>query len=190
MKVSDPIIFAWPCGRSSQVFYNAPAGLQGVGRSTRATAWATCTRRFRAPAPTGGDRGGHPDCLRPSGPLWRWSTPTRDTNLHVPDRRDHRRLDPPEIRDSVRCVHRTASSAAEGRRPRPQLCPAHHEALEHCKQHAPSIARHDGQSCRTSGLIGQQAKNTAPTTRRSRCTSAGTVRVVDAQGNTLIEHAL
>src|SRR5438132_12222995 len=67
--------------------------------------------------------------------------------------------------------------------------PLYQETIEHCKQHGAFDPRTMG-SVPNVGLMAQQAEEYGSHDKTFQISAAGTVRVVDAQGKTLIEHAV
>jgi isocitrate dehydrogenase len=67
--------------------------------------------------------------------------------------------------------------------------PLYHEAIEHCKQHGAFDPKTMG-TVPNVGLMAQQAEEYGSHDKTFQLSAAGTVRVVDAGGKTLIEHAV
>src|SRR5258706_7600479 len=67
--------------------------------------------------------------------------------------------------------------------------PLYHEAMEHCKQHGAFNPATMG-TVPNVGLMAQQAEEYGSHDKTFQIAAAGTVRIVDAQGKTLIEHAV
>jgi isocitrate dehydrogenase len=67
--------------------------------------------------------------------------------------------------------------------------PLYHEAIEHCKKHGAFDPRTMG-TVPNVGLMAQQAQEYGSHDKTFLIPAAGTVRVVDASGKTLIEHAV
>jgi isocitrate dehydrogenase len=112
------------------------------------------------------------------------------TNLHVPSDVIIDASIPPMIRDSGQMwgpdgkLHETKAVI-----PDHGYAPLYHEAIEHCKQHGAFDPRTMG-TVPNVGLMAQQAEEYGSHDKTFQVPAAGTVRVVDAQGKTLIEHAV
>jgi isocitrate dehydrogenase len=112
------------------------------------------------------------------------------TNLHVPSDVIIDASIPPMIRDSGQMwgpdgkLHETKAVI-----PDHGYAPLYHEAIEHCKQHGAFDPRTMG-TVPNVGLMAQQAEEYGSHDKTFQIPAAGTVRVVDAQGRTLIEHAV
>jgi isocitrate dehydrogenase len=112
------------------------------------------------------------------------------TNLHVPSDVIIDASIPPMIRDSGQM------SGPDGKLretkaviPDHSYAPLYHETIEHCKQHGAFDPRTMG-SVPNVGLMAQQAEEYGSHDKTFQVAAAGTVRVVDAQGRTLMEHAV
>ncbi len=112
------------------------------------------------------------------------------TNLHVPSDMIIDASIPPMIRDSGQMW------APDGKlREAKAVIPDHsyaglyHEAIEHCKQHGAFDPRTMG-TVPNVGLMAQQAEEYGSHDKTFQMSTAGTMRVVDAKGATLIEHAV
>ncbi|HTO12404.1 MAG TPA: NADP-dependent isocitrate dehydrogenase [Candidatus Binatia bacterium] len=112
------------------------------------------------------------------------------TNLHVPSDVIIDASIPPMIRDSGQMwgpdgkLHEVKAVI-----PDHGYAPLYHEAIEHCKQHGAFDPRTMG-TVPNVGLMAQQAEEYGSHDKTFQIPAAGTVRVVDAQGKTLIEHAV
>jgi isocitrate dehydrogenase len=112
------------------------------------------------------------------------------TNLHVPSDVIIDASIPPMIRDSGQMwgpdgkLRETKAVV-----PDHSYAPLYHEAMEHCKQHGAFDPRTMG-TVPNVGLMAQQAEEYGSHDKTFQIAAAGTVRIVDAQGKTLIEHAV
>jgi isocitrate dehydrogenase len=112
------------------------------------------------------------------------------TNLHVPSDVIIDASIPPMIRDSGQMwgpdgkLHEVKAVI-----PDHGYAPLYHEAIEHCKHHGAFDPRTMG-TVPNVGLMAQQAEEYGSHDKTFLIPAAGTVRVVDAQGKTLIEHAV
>jgi isocitrate dehydrogenase len=112
------------------------------------------------------------------------------TNLHVPSDVIIDASIPPMIRDSGQMwgpdgkLHETKAVI-----PDHSYAPLYQETIEHCKRHGAFDPRTMG-SVPNVGLMAQQAEEYGSHDKTFQMSAAGTVRVVDAQGRTLIEHAV
>jgi isocitrate dehydrogenase len=112
------------------------------------------------------------------------------TNLHVPSDVIIDASIPPMIRDSGQMwgpdgkLRETKAVV-----PDHSYAPLYHEAIEHCKQHGAFDPRTMG-TVPNVGLMAQQAEEYGSHDKTFQIAAAGTVRIVDAQGKTLIEHAV
>jgi isocitrate dehydrogenase len=112
------------------------------------------------------------------------------TNLHVPSDVIIDASIPPMIRDSGQMWGPDGKlHEAKAVIPDHGYAPLYHEAIEHCKQHGAFDPRTMG-TVPNVGLMAQQAEEYGSHDKTFLIPSAGTVRVVDAQGKTLIEHAV
>ena len=112
------------------------------------------------------------------------------TNLHVPSDVIIDASIPPMIRDSGQMwgadgkLHETKAVI-----PDHSYAPLYHEAIEHCKKHGAFDPATMG-TVPNVGLMAQQAEEYGSHDKTFQMPAAGTVRIVDAQGKTLIEHAV
>jgi isocitrate dehydrogenase len=112
------------------------------------------------------------------------------TNLHVPSDVIIDASIPPMIRDSGQMwgpdgkLHEVKAVI-----PDHGYAPLYHEAIEHCKQHGAFDPRTMG-TVPNVGLMAQQAEEYGSHDKTFLIPAAGTVRVVDGRGKTLIEHAV
>jgi isocitrate dehydrogenase len=112
------------------------------------------------------------------------------TNLHVPSDVIIDASIPPMIRDSGRMWGPDGKlKEAKAVIPDHSYAPLYHEAIEHHKQHGAFDPRTMG-TVPNVGLMAQQAEEYGSHDKTFQMTAAGTVRIVDAQGKTLVEHAV
>jgi isocitrate dehydrogenase len=97
---------------------------------------------------------------------------------------------PPMIRDSGQMWGPDGKlHEAKAVIPDHSYAPLYHEAIEHCKQHGAFDPRTMG-TVPNVGLMAQQAEEYGSHDKTFTIPAAGTVRIVDAHGKTLIEHAV
>src|SRR4029450_12226889 len=112
------------------------------------------------------------------------------TNLHVPSDVIIDASIPPMIRDSGQMWGPDGKlREAKAVVPDHSYASLYHEAIEHCKQHGAFNPSTMG-TVPNVGLMAQQAEEYGSHDKTFQIWAAGTVRVVDAQGKTLIEHAV
>ena len=112
------------------------------------------------------------------------------TNLHVPSDVIIDASIPPMIRDSGKMRGPDGKlREAKAVIPDHSYAPLYQETIEHCKQHGAFDPRTMG-SVPNVGLMAQQAEEYGSHDKTFQISAAGTVRVVDAQGKSLIEHAV
>jgi isocitrate dehydrogenase len=112
------------------------------------------------------------------------------TNLHVPSDVIIDASIPPMIRDSGQMWGPDGKlHEAKAVIPDHSYAPLYHEAMEHCRQHGAFDPKTMG-TVPNVGLMAQQAEEYGSHDKTFQLPSAGTVRVVDAQGKVLIEHAV
>jgi isocitrate dehydrogenase len=112
------------------------------------------------------------------------------TNLHVPSDVIIDASIPPMIRDSGQMWGPDGKlRETKAVIPDHSYAPLYHETIEHCKQHGAFDPRTMG-SVPNVGLMAQQAEEYGSHDKTFQVAAAGTVRVVDAQGRTLMEHAV
>jgi isocitrate dehydrogenase len=110
------------------------------------------------------------------------------TNLHVPSDIIIDASIPPMIRDSGQLWAPDGTlKEAKAVIPDHSYAPLYHEAIEHCRQHGAFDPRTMG-TVPNVGLMAQQAEEYGSHDKTFLIPAAGTVRVVDASGTTLIEH--
>jgi isocitrate dehydrogenase len=112
------------------------------------------------------------------------------TNLHVPSDMIIDASIPPMIRDSGQMWGPDGKlREAKAVIPDHSYAPLYREAIEHCKQHGAFDPKTMG-TVPNVGLMAQQAEEYGSHDKTFQMSSAGTVRIVDARGTTLIEHAV
>jgi isocitrate dehydrogenase len=112
------------------------------------------------------------------------------TNLHVPSDVIIDASIPPMIRDSGQLWGPDGKlHDAKAVIPDHSYAPLYHETIEHCKRYGAFDPRTMG-TVPNVGLMAQQAEEYGSHDKTFQLPAAGTVRVVDASGKTLIEHAV
>jgi len=112
------------------------------------------------------------------------------TNLHVPSDVIIDASIPPMIRDSGQMWGPDGKlHDAKVVIPDHSYAPLYREAIEHCKQHGAFDPKTMG-TVPNVGLMAQQAEEYGSHDKTFQLSAAGTVRVVDASGKTLLEHAV
>jgi isocitrate dehydrogenase len=112
------------------------------------------------------------------------------TNLHVPSDVIIDASIPPMIRDSGQMWGPDGKlKEAKAVIPDHSYASLYHEAIEHCKQHGAFNPSTMG-TVPNVGLMAQQAEEYGSHDKTFLIPSAGTVRIVDERGQTLIEHAV
>src|SRR5438128_3632631 len=112
------------------------------------------------------------------------------TNLHVPSDVIIDASMPPMIRDSGQMWGPDGKlHDAKAVIPDHSYAPLYHETIEHCKQHGAFDPATMG-SVPNVGLMAQQAEEYGSHDKTFQMGAAGTVRIVDERGTTLIEHAV
>jgi isocitrate dehydrogenase len=129
-------------------------------------------------------------CYGRRPPLAMVNTDRGITNLHVPSDVIIDASIPPMIRDSGQMWGPDGKlREAKAVIPDHSYAPLYHEAIEHCKRHGAFDPRTMG-TVPNVGLMAQQAEEYGSHDKTFQLPAAGTVRIVDAQGRTLIEHAV
>jgi len=112
------------------------------------------------------------------------------TNLHVPSDMIIDASIPPMIRDSGQLWAPDGKlREAKAVVPDHSYAPLYHETIEHCKRQGAFDPRTMG-TVPNVGLMAQQAEEYGSHDKTFQLPAAGTVRVVDAAGTTLIEHTV
>jgi isocitrate dehydrogenase len=190
MKVSDPIIF----GHAVRVFFadvfdEARRVLERARRRTRTTASAT-SREDRAAARRAarGDRGRHPAVYERGAGLAMVDSDRGITNLHVPSDIIIDASMPPMIRDSGGMWNaRRRAAGLQGGDPRLELrrhLPGRDRGLPGARPVRPATMG----SVPNVGLMAQKAEEYGSHDKTFEIAADGTVRVVDAAGDVLLEH--
>jgi len=110
------------------------------------------------------------------------------TNLHVPSDVIVDASIPPMIRDSGQLWGPDGKlQEAKAVIPDHSYAGLYHEAIQYCKEHGAFDPRTMG-TVPNVGLMAQQAEEYGSHDKTFQMTAAGTVRIVDAKGATLIEH--
>jgi isocitrate dehydrogenase len=112
------------------------------------------------------------------------------TNLHVPSDMIIDASIPPMIRDSGQLWGPDGKlHEAKAVIPDHSYAPLYRETIEHCKRHGAFDPATMG-TVPNVGLMAQQAEEYGSHDKTFQVAAAGTVRIVDARGHTLIEHAV
>jgi isocitrate dehydrogenase len=112
------------------------------------------------------------------------------TNLHVPSDMIIDASIPPMIRDSGQLWGPDGKlHEAKAVIPDHSYAPLYRETIEHCKRHGAFDPATMG-TVPNVGLMAQQAEEYGSHDKTFQMAAAGTVRIVDARGHTLIEHAV
>ncbi len=178
MKVSDPIIF----GHAVRAFVGDDvfAGLGDVRPNDGLASLLSAHPEAQ----------GAVDAAIAAGPDARMVDSDRGiTNLHVPSRRDHRRVDAgadPRVRPDVE--RRTATSRTpSASSPTPATPRSTPRRSTHCREHGAFDPATMGTTPNV-GLMAQKAEEYGSHDKTFEIAAAGAVRVVDAAGATLLEH--
>ncbi|PYN37405.1 MAG: NADP-dependent isocitrate dehydrogenase [Candidatus Rokuibacteriota bacterium] len=192
MKVSDPIIFGYAVKTFFRdVFDKHAAAFQeigvdpsnGLGDLYAAIKRLPQARQAQIEADIQASYAKRP-------PLAMVNSDRGITNLHVPSDVIIDASIPPMIRDSGKMWGPDGKlHEAKAVIPDHSYAPLYHEAIEHCKQHGAFDPRTMG-TVPNVGLMAQQAEEYGSHDKTFQISAAGTVRIVDAQGKTLIEHAV
>ena len=190
MKVSDPIIFGVAVRTFFRdVFDKHAAAFQEVGvdpNNGLGDLYATIKRLPK-------DKQAEIEadiqaCYAKRPPLAMVNSDKGITNLHVPSDVIIDASIPPMIRDSGQMWGPDGKPRdAKAVIPDHSYAPLYHEAIEHCKQHGAFNPATMG-TVPNVGLMAQQAEEYGSHDKTFQMTAAGTVRIVDAKGATLIEH--
>jgi isocitrate dehydrogenase len=192
MKVSDPIIFGFAVRTFFREVFDKHAAAfteAGVDPNNGLGDLYAAIKRL-PPAKQQEIEADIQACYAKRPPLAMVNTDKGISNLHVPSDMIIDASIPPMIRDSGQMW------APDGKlREAKAVIPDHsyaglyHEAIEHCKQHGAFDPRTMG-TVPNVGLMAQQAEEYGSHDKTFQMSAAGTVRVVDAKGATLIEHAV
>jgi isocitrate dehydrogenase len=190
MKVSDPIIFGFAVRTFfREVFDKHAAAFKEVGVDPNNGLGDLYAAIKRLPAAKQAEiEADIQACYAKRPALAMVNSDKGITNLHVPSDMIIDASIPPMIRDSGQLY------APDGKlREAKAVIPDHsyaglyHEAIEHCKRHGAFDPRTMG-TVPNVGLMAQQAQEYGSHDKTFQMTSAGTVRIVDEKGKTLIEH--
>jgi isocitrate dehydrogenase len=192
MKVSDPIIFGVAVRTFfREVFDKHAAVFQEIGvdpNNGLGDLYATIKRL--PPAKQAEIEADIRACYGKRPALAMVNSDKGITNLHVPSDVIIDASIPPMIRDSGQMwgpdgkLHDVKAVI-----PDHSYAPLYHEAIEHCKRYGAFDPTTMG-TVPNVGLMAQQAEEYGSHDKTFQVPAAGTVRVVDAQGRTLIEHAV
>jgi isocitrate dehydrogenase len=192
MKVSDPIIFGVAVRTFfREVFDKHAAVFQEIGvdqNNGLGELYATIKRL--PPAKQAEIEADIRACYGKRPALAMVNSDKGITNLHVPSDVIIDASIPPMIRDSGQMwgpdgkLHDVKAVI-----PDHSYAPLYHEAIEHCKRYGAFDPTTMG-TVPNVGLMAQQAEEYGSHDKTFQVPAAGTVRVVDAQGRTLIEHAV
>src|SRR5438552_10810876 len=192
MKVSDPIIFGYAVKTFFRdVFDKHAAAFQeigvdpsnGLGDLYAAIKRLPQARQSQIEADIQASYAKRP-------PLAMVNSDRGITNLHVPSDVIIDASIPPMIRDSGKMWGPDGKlHEAKAVIPDHSYAPLYHETIEHCKQHGAFDPRTMG-TVPNVGLMAQQAEEYGSHDKTFQISAAGTVRIVDTQGKTLIEHAV
>src|SRR5437867_13301302 len=190
MKVSDPIIFGYAVRTFFRDVFDKHAAAfkesgvdpnNGVGELYAAIKRLSQAKQAQIEADIQA-------CYAKRPPLAMVNSDKGITNLHVPSDVIIDASIPPMIRDSGQMwgpdgkLHETKAVI-----PDHGYAPLYHEAIEHCKQHGAFDPRTMG-TVPNVGLMAQQAEEYGSHDKTFQMSAAGTVRIVDERGTTLIEH--
>jgi isocitrate dehydrogenase len=190
MKVSDPIIFGVAVRTFfKDVFDKHAAVFKEIGVDPNNGLGDLYTAIKRLPQ----DRQAEIEadiqaCYAKRPPLAMVNSDKGITNLHVPSDVIIDASIPPMIRDSGQMWGPDGKlREAKAVIPDHSYAPLYHEAMEHCRRHGAFDPRTMG-TVPNVGLMAQQAEEYGSHDKTFQLPAAGTVRVVDAQGQVLIEH--
>jgi isocitrate dehydrogenase len=192
MKVSDPIIFGHAVRTFFREVFDKHAAVfkelgvdpnNGLGDLYAALGRLPAARRAEIEADIQA-------CYATRPPLAMVNSDKGITNLHVPSDVIIDASIPPMIRDSGRMWGPDGKlHEAKAVIPDHSYAPLYHETIEHCKRHGAFDPRTMG-SVPNVGLMAQQAEEYGSHDKTFQVPAAGTVRVVDEAGRTLMEHAV
>jgi len=192
MKVSDPIIFGFAVRTFfREVFDKHAAAFKEIGvdpNNGLGDLYAAIKR-----LPTAKQAEIEADiqaCYARRPALAMVNTDRGITNLHVPSDMIIDASIPPMIRDSGQLWGPDGKlREAKAVVPDHSYAPLYAEAIENCKRHGAFDPKTMG-TVPNVGLMAQQAEEYGSHDKTFQLPAAGTVRIVDAQGKTLIEHAV
>jgi isocitrate dehydrogenase len=192
MKVSDPIIFGYAVRTFFRdVFDKHAAVFTGIGVDPNNGLGDLYAKLKSLPAAKQAEIEADIEaCYRARPPLAMVNSDKGITNLHVPSDVIIDASIPPMIRDSGQMwgpdgkLHETKAVI-----PDHSYAPLYHATIEDCRQHGAFDPKTMG-SVPNVGLMAQQAEEYGSHDKTFQIPTAGTVRIVDAQGRTLMEHAV
>src|SRR5437016_6489211 len=192
MKISDPIIFGYAVRTFFRdVFDKHAAAFKEIGVDPNNGLGDLYAKIKRLPPAKGKEIEADIQATyakRP--PLAMVNSDKGLTNLHVPSDVIIDASIPPMIRDSGQMWGPDGKlREAKAVVPDHSYAPLYHEAMEHCKQHGAFDPRTMG-TVPNVGLMAQQAEEYGSHDKIFQMQTAGILRIVDAQGKTLIEHAV
>jgi isocitrate dehydrogenase len=192
MKVSDPIIFGYAVRTFFRdVFDKHAAAFKEIGVDPNNGLGDLYAKIARLPAAKQAEiEADIQACYARRPPLAMVNSDKGITNLHVPSDVIIDASIPPMIRDSGRMWGPDGKlHEAKAVIPDHSYAALYDEAIEHCKRHGAFDPTTMG-SVPNVGLMAQQAEEYGSHDKTFQIRAAGRVRVVDAQGRTLIEHAV
>ena len=192
MKISDPIIFGFAVRAFFRdVFEKHAAVFKEIGVDPNNGLGDLYAAIKRLPSPKQAEiEADIQACYAKRPGLAMVNSDKGITNLHVPSDVIIDASIPPMIRDSGQMwgadnkLHETKAVI-----PDHSYAPLYHEAIEHCKQHGAFDPKTMG-TVPNVGLMAQQAEEYGSHDKTFQMAAAGTVRIVDEKGKTLIEHAV
>jgi isocitrate dehydrogenase len=192
MKISDPIIFGYAVRTFfREVFDTHAAVFQEIGVDPNNGLGDLYAKITRLPAAKQAQiEADIQACYAKRPPLAMVNSDKGITNLHVPSDVIIDASIPPMIRDSGRMWGPDGKlHEAKAVIPDHSYAPLYHETIEHCKRHGAFDPRTMG-TVPNVGLMAQQAEEYGSHDKTFQIPAAGTVRIVDDKGTTLIEHAV
>jgi isocitrate dehydrogenase len=192
MKVSDPIIFGVAVGTFfREVFDKHAAVFAQIGVDPNNGLGDLYEKITRLPPAKAKEiEADIQACYAKRPPLAMVNSDKGITNLHVPSDVIIDASIPPMIRDSGQMWGPDGKlREAKAVIPDHSYAPLYHEAIEHCKTHGAFDPKTMG-TVPNVGLMAQQAEEYGSHDKTFQMKAAGTVRIVDAGGKTLIEHAV
>jgi isocitrate dehydrogenase len=190
MKVSDPIIFGVAVRTFfREVFDQHAATFKDIGVDPNNGLGDLYAKIKRLPAATqAAIEADIQACYARRPALAMVNSDKGITNLHVPSDIIIDASIPPMIRDSGQMWGPDGKlKDTKAVIPDHSYAPLYHEAIEHCKQHGAFDPR-TMVTVPNVGLMAQQAEEYGSHDKTFQLPAAGTVRVVDETGKTLIEH--
>ena len=192
MKVSDPIIFGFAVRTFfREVFDKHAAAFKEVGVDPNNGLGDLYAKIARLPQAKQAEiEADIKSCYAKRPALAMVNTDEGITNLHVPSDVIIDASIPPMIRDSGQMWGPDGKlHEAKAVIPDHSYAPLYHETIEDCTRHGAFDPRTMG-SVPNVGLMAQQAEEYGSHDKTFQMATAGTVRIVDERGTTLIEHAV